>query len=130
MRTTHTLLLTLGLATAGIAAAQTPHPATKPMPARMPTTTAGRTTPSPAIIVQGGITPQPGCSPTAAGTGSTPSSAIGPKQDDPVGPHPNSQMTAAAVASSTGAVAIGPKQDDPSPPPPPAAGLKCTPAAH
>lgn len=129
MRSMHVLLLTLGLTAAGLAAAQTPQPAAKPTPVRVPTASAGRTTPSPAIIVQGGISPQPGCSP-GAGMNGTPSAAIGPKQDDPVGPHPNSQMASTVAASSKGAVAIGPKQDDPSPPPPPAAGLKCTPPAH
>ncbi|AXK71934.1 hypothetical protein DWG18_06295 [Lysobacter sp. TY2-98] len=154
MRSINVLVLTLGFAATGFAAAQA-----APKPVRVPTATAGRTSPSPAIIVQGGISPQPGCSPQAAGVDSTPSSAIGPKQDDPVGPHPNAQIASSATTSSKGAVAIGPKQDDPvgphpgaqmasnamtsssgavaigpkqddPSPPPPSANVKCAAATH
>jgi hypothetical protein len=129
MRPIHMLALLVAVVAAGTAAAQAPRAVAKPAMTRVPVTTAGRSTPSPAIIVQGGITPQPGCSPQASVAGSTPSSAIGPKQDDPANPHPG--IAAASVASSTRAVAIGPKQDDPSPPPPAAAAtMKCTPTAH
>ncbi|GAB6196748.1 hypothetical protein [Lysobacter xanthus] len=92
---------------------------------------------SPALIVQGGLAPSPGCGGDAV--------AIGPKQDDPA-PRPptnsaatagkkgydhyNAQRDAATgVASGKAAVAIGPKQDDPAPPPP-ATLAGCTPTGH
>ncbi|TZF88253.1 hypothetical protein [Cognatilysobacter lacus] len=162
MRTVTPLSVTVGLLIAGLAAAQVPHPKSHGAtpPPRMSNSSAGHATPSPALIVQGGISPQPGCSPQSMGgyaheasaaigpkqddpvgprptQGNSPTAmasgaslvSIGPKQDDPVDPHPNGHAASTAVASSQGAVSLGPKQDDPSPPPP-ADLSKCMPASH
>jgi|KBSMisStandDraft_5_1062788.scaffolds.fasta_scaffold627652_2 hypothetical protein len=62
--------------------------------------TSNRQSVNPKIIVQGGIQPN---------TNPTNQLAIGPKQDDPVGPKPG-------ASSGTSMIAIGPKQDDPAQP--------------
>jgi hypothetical protein len=159
-----TLLAVTAILASAVAAAQ---PAVRPARSIKPPPTAatiGRTTPSPAIIVQGGISPDAPCdarpgSAAELSAGASGAIAIGPKQDDPVGPRPSPTRDAAsATASGRGQLAIGPKQDDPvgpkptteagaampashgalaigpkqdDPSPPPTTGLaRCTPAAH
>ena len=86
-------------------------------PHSCPANTTARHSVSPNIIVQGGIQPnttaRQSVSPRIIVQGGTQPSAdpastlaIGPKQDDPVQPHPG-------AGSSQGMLAIGPKQDDP-----------------
>lgn len=71
----------------------------------------GHVVPSSNIIVQGGIAPRP----TDGGA----MLAIGPKQDDPAPPKPES-LRGLNIAGGTGdPAALGPKQDDPGPPPSP-----------
>lgn len=132
------LLLCYGLLACGAASAQPAPRAVKPL---APVSAAPRATPSSAIIVQGGLSPDAPCNAGATGTYSDgvgsrdPSAragdlAIGPKQDDPRAPRPTPARDAASgVASGRAALAIGPKQDDPAPPPP-ADVAKCMPASH
>lgn len=69
-----------------------------------------------AIIVQGGISPEPACDGgrPVDGDGAV---AIGPKQDDPAPAPSNPSAAARRLATDQGALAIGPKQDDPAPAP-------------
>ncbi|MEO5774341.1 MAG: hypothetical protein ABIQ32_09530 [Sphingomicrobium sp.] len=75
---------------------------------------AGHMVPSAKIIVQGGISPRPSDGGSML--------AIGPKQDDPSPPKPDSAgaRSGLTIAGGTGdPAALGPKQDDPGPPPSP-----------
>ena len=121
-------LLCAGLLACGAAPAQPAPRAAKPL---VPVSTAPRATPSSAIIVQGGLSPDAPCNVGATGTysdgvgshdlsGRAADLAIGPKQDDPRDPRPTPARDAASgIASGRAALAIGPKQDDPVGPRPP-----------
>ncbi|TBR10241.1 MAG: hypothetical protein EPO46_08105 [Lysobacter sp.] len=122
----HSVFLTapLGLLACGLALAQSAAPAsTMVMPVQVkppnhaPAAHVTGSTPAPAIIVQGGISPDAPCDDRATATFSdgtseqvTPIRATGTYSDGVGGRDITNERR-------TGALAIGPKQDDPSPPP-------------